>query len=170
MRGPDKKPRKKREGDPIKHGHARRSGASPEWKTWVGIIKRCTDPSEKCYPRYGGAGVTVCDEWLSSFTTFFAHIGTKPSSKHSIDRIDNNRGYEPGNVRWATATEQNRNRRNVKLIDYEGKKLTTKEYCNAVGLSYHTVKYRRDVLKWGFEESLSGNDARKNKRVIQNCS
>lgn len=72
---------------------------------------RCKYPNRKDYKWYGGRGITVCAEWIDNFAAFFACVGKRPSPSHSIDRIDVNGNYEPGNVRWATPTEQVRNRR-----------------------------------------------------------
>lgn len=86
---------------------------TPEYRAWISMRKRC-DPtsSNKKYVRlYSGRGITVCAEWEASFAPFFAHIGRRPTEGHSVDRIENNEGYRPGNVRWATLSEQNLNRR-----------------------------------------------------------
>ena len=85
-----------------------------EYRVWRAMIDRCHYPSNKAYPRYGGRGIFVCDKWRNSFENFFADMGKRPSDGHSIDRIKNDIGYEPGNCRWATATEQARNRRKEK--------------------------------------------------------
>lgn len=99
----------------IKHGYARGSGkVAPEYRIWVGIITRCTNPKATSYPRYGGQGVTICDAWRNDFTVFYAELGPRPTPQHSIDRIDGHRGYESGNCRWATPKEQTANRRRRK--------------------------------------------------------
>lgn len=96
-----------------KHGQCRKRAkiVTKEYRAWTHMIGRCHTPTDRAYARYGGRGITVCDEWRSSFQAFFDHVGKAPSSRHTIDRVDNSGGYMPGNVRWATYSEQNRNRR-----------------------------------------------------------
>jgi hypothetical protein len=93
----------------IIHGHRRRGYQSPEYYSWAAMRNRCNNPSRPNYPDYGGRGVTVCERW-NDFAAFLADMGPRPEG-HSIDRIDNNENYEPGNCRWATPTEQSHNQR-----------------------------------------------------------
>lgn len=93
-----------------KHGMS----TSPEYNIWRHIIRRCYSPTATAYPRYGAKGVRVCDKWRAGFVNFYNDMGPRPSPKHSIDRIENSKGYEPGNCRWATRKEQSINRSNVK--------------------------------------------------------
>lgn len=81
----------------------------PLYHTWMGMKQRCANPKHGKYPRYGGRGITVCERWMT-FSNFLADMGERPEGK-TLDRIDNERGYEPGNVRWATPKEQMANRR-----------------------------------------------------------
>lgn len=82
----------------------------PEYRVWHCMKNRCLNPRAHNFAYYGGRGVTVCERWLK-FENFFSDMGPRPSRRHSIDRIDNSRGYEPGNCRWATMKEQCANRR-----------------------------------------------------------
>src|SRR6267142_1209596 len=93
-----------------KHGEA---GRSKEYRAWRGMIWRC----EASYPNYGGRGIKVCAEWRHDFPAFLAHAGRAPSSLHSVDRIDNDGDYAPGNIRWATRKEQRANQRGMAGVD-----------------------------------------------------
>ncbi len=86
----------------------------PEYKTWAGMKLRCTYPATNGYHNYGGRGITICQRWLDSFEDFLADMGQKPTPEHTIDRIDVNGNYEPGNCRWATWPEQASENRRVK--------------------------------------------------------
>lgn len=99
-----------------KHGYRRRSTTSSEYATWAQMIQRCTNPNQYKYKEYGARGIKVCDRWIESFENFISDMGNKPLPKklYSIDRINNNGDYEPNNCRWATSSQQNKNRRHFK--------------------------------------------------------
>jgi len=85
--------------------------AMPEYNIWAGMLARCRNPNTARYESYGGRGITVCDAWQKDFAVFYRDMGPRPSIKHSIDRIDNDGNYEPGNCRWATPDVQALNKR-----------------------------------------------------------
>lgn len=118
-----------------RHGLCR----TPEYAIWTGIIQRCSNPNRDNYSRYGANGVSICAEWRESFEAFYRHVGPRPSAIHSIDRIDSTRGYEPGNVRWATKAEQNSNRRSNRRITAFGKTQTASEWSRELGIPFETI-------------------------------
>lgn len=98
------------------HLHARKGLKSPEYGIWESIKKRCLNPRDQAYSRYGGRGIRICDRWRDDFQAFLSDVGVRPTPEHSIDRIDNDGNYEPGNVRWATKSEQARNRNDEHIL------------------------------------------------------
>jgi hypothetical protein len=90
---------------------------TPEFRSWSSALSRCYNKNDGGYANYGGRGITVCEVWRRDFFAFYKYIGSRPSPKHSLDRINVNKGYEPGNVRWATIGEQMRNRRMRRSVE-----------------------------------------------------
>ncbi len=137
-------------------GKARRTHGqtgTAEYRAWNQMLQRCTNPKIRNYADYGGRGITVCQEWIESFAAFFAHIGPKPSPKHSLDRIDNSKGYAPGNVRWATDRQQRDNNRHQRKFVYEGETLSMTEIAKRSGVKYVTLRYRLIVAGQTVEEA-----------------
>jgi hypothetical protein len=122
----------------FKHGHAARKTYT--YTVWRFMRARCEKPDRPEYRNYGGRGIKVCDRW-QSFENFLADMGEKPRGL-SLDRIDNNGHYEPGNCRWATTAEQNRNRRNNVFYEMAGEKRTAKEWCEVFKVPYRCVRTR----------------------------
>jgi hypothetical protein len=133
---------KKRSKD-VKKRNRHGMSTSSEYKIWSGMVQRCTNPNVGCFHRYGERGITICQEWRNSFTKFYAHIGPRPSAEHSIDRIDNNLGYEPGNVRWATKQIQCINRNDIRLETINGITQSLSQWEECIGISRFTLYDRR---------------------------
>lgn len=121
---------------------------SPEYNSWRGMRERCGNTSNKHYAQYGGSGIVVCERW-SKFEAFLADMGAKPSPKHSIDRIDNTKGYSPENCRWATNTQQAKNRRTTVRIACLGGMCLKDAVKHAGVVSEPTVRLR---LRKGWSE------------------
>lgn len=128
-----------------KHGCARAGKLTPEFRTWVAMRERCTSQSHSAYPQYGGAGVRVCERW-SEFQNFLSDMGPKPSPKHSIDRIDNTKGYSPENCRWATRIQQNNNTQRNRMVTFQGVTKTMAEWARELGVNYYALRGRLNRL------------------------
>jgi hypothetical protein len=113
---------------------------TPANVTWVGMRARCNNPTTRHYDRYGGRGIKVCDRW-QTFKNFLADMGERPPGK-SLDRIDNDGDYEPGNCRWATRIEQRRNRGDVKKVTLNGITLPMIDWAERLGITWSTVLAR----------------------------
>ncbi len=127
---------------------------TPEYRAWQQMRLRCLDPKHAAYPGYGGRGITVCERWKDSPTTFLADMGPKPSSAHELDRIDNDGNYEPGNCRWVLRKENDRNRRSNRWLTIEGERRTLAEWCERRGLPRDTVRKRLEA-GWTAEKALA---------------
>ena len=135
------------------HGHTRRVNGkhqfSKEYRAWVAMKNRCLNPNQKRYADYGARGITICNRWLSGdgqrsgFECFLADLGAHPGNGYSLDRIKNDRGYEPGNARWATHIEQARNTRKTRLVEINGERMSFAEAVERFGrVSCHTAAQR----------------------------
>lgn len=126
----------------------------PFYKIWVGMKSRCNNPNDRAYQWYGARGISVCPRWAESFHAFAEDMGPRPSSKHSIERIDNNGNYCPENCKWATQTEQCRNTRANVKISFGDQTKTQVEWTEILNASESTICQR---LKhgWSAEKSVS---------------
>ncbi len=125
------------------HGHGSPGKNSGTYKCWINMNRRCKDPKTPKYPDYGGRGIIVCERWRHCFPAFLADMGERPSVKHSLDRIDVNSNYEPGNCRWATNGEQQNNRRTTVRFTVNGVTRTRAEWSRITGINRATLKGRQ---------------------------
>lgn len=146
-------------------GHSKHGmNKSPEHRAWVHMRQRCGNPNKREYKHYGGRGITVCERWLNSFETFLADVGMKPSPAHSLDRIDVNGHYEPGNVRWATQQQQAENTRAARLVTLDGKTQTISAWEREMGLSRGMVR-GREARGWSIANAIKTPSVPGQKRV-----
>lgn len=139
-------------GESTTHGMTK----TPEYRSWIHMRERCYCSKDKDYKNYGGRGIKVCDRWLNSFENFFADMGLRPSGKHTLDRYPNKNGdYEPGNCRWATQKQQQNNRTNNRMIEYNGSILTLSQWSEKLGIKGTTISERLNIRGWTIEEALT---------------
>lgn len=124
-----------------------------EWHIWSGIRRRCLDPKDKAFDRYGGRGITVCPEWAASFEAFLRDMGARPSKRHTIERRNNNEGYGKANCYWATWEQQNRNRRTVLVDPASGRPLI--EIAQERGLNWPIVRERISKRGWTIDRAMA---------------
>ena len=130
------------------------------YKKWCSMKSRCNYPSSKCYPRYGGKGIKICDEWENSFESFYKWaMETGYKDGLTIDRIDNSKGYSPDNCRWATHAEQCRNYSRNRFITYQGRTQCMSDWADEYGINRCTLA-QRIKLGWSLERAFQKQDGR----------
>jgi hypothetical protein len=134
-----------------------------EYTIWQGMKARCFNTKTRPFAAYGARGITVCERWRNSFEAFFADMGSRPSPAHSLDRIDNDGNYEPGNCRWATQKQQTRNRRNNLLVTVDGVTRCASEWSERLGVDRNTV---RDRIKRGWLPDVAVTKPSRTRRRI----
>ncbi len=140
----------------VKHGNARGTGWTTEYRIRSMMLQRCLNPNNPAFKDYGGRGITVCERWRNSFEAFLSDVGRRPSPKHSLDRYpDKDGNYEPGNVRWATAKQQMRNVRSNMLLTMDGETHPASEWAEIYGMNYYALLYRLKKRKMPLSEALS---------------
>lgn len=125
----------------------------PEYHAWSSMIQRCRNSKHPQYKNYGGRGIVVHPDFLD-FKVFIGHIGWKPTTKHTLDRIDVDGNYEPGNIRWLTQKEQTNNMRKNVLITHNNITKTKSEWADELGIKYSTLDLRLR-RGWSIEEALT---------------
>jgi hypothetical protein len=154
------------------HGESTRGKVTPEYRTWRGMIGRCETPSFSHFPAYGGAGIKVCAGW-HDYQAFVRDMGPKPSPKHSIDRVDNAKGYDCGkcadcsargatlNCRWATHLEQVNNRRVTAMVEHKGQRVPLAQLARQLDVDYWAFRKR---LKDGLSVEAAAQGAAQRER------
>lgn len=128
-----------------------------EHDIWVQMRRRCSNPADSRYFRYGARGISVCPEWSASFEAFYADMGPRPSADHSLDRIDNDGPYAPWNCRWALPPVQQNNRRDNRRVTYKGETKALGEWAKSLpfGISLNTLYYRIYKKNWSVERAFT---------------
>jgi hypothetical protein len=125
-----------------------------EYHAWQQMFVRCYNPKAKSFRDYGARGISVCERWTASFEAFLEDMGPRPSSQHSLERVDNNQGYSPDNCQWSTHKEQGRNRRSNHMITHAGITQCITDWAISAGMSVQVLKSRLNQ-GWSMEEALT---------------
>lgn len=124
------------------------------------MIERCCDENNGSFHRYGGRGIRVCAQWLASYDSFLADMGPRPSPEHSLDRINNNGNYEPGNCRWATRHQQNRNRSDNIVLELDGRRKILADWARGLGITKQALRFRLSSSDWTYRDALTISERR----------
>ena len=138
---------------PVTHGHTKGGKVSRAYNSWASMINRCGTPSNKYFCNYGARGIKVCDRWRESFAAFLEDMG-EPGDDMTIERVDNNGNYEKDNCRWATRKEQNRNKRNNRMLTYQGRTQCVADWAEELALRPRTI-WSRLRIGWTVDRALS---------------
>lgn len=128
---------------------------SPEFHIWAAIKQRCHNEKCKAYKHYGGRGIKMCDEWFNSFERFYEDMGPRPNENLTVDRKDNNGNYCKENCQWVNMKVQQNNRRNNRVIEFNGKSQTLQEWSDELQIGKSTLRVRLDKYKWSIEKTLT---------------
>lgn len=128
---------------------------TPEYETWVRMIQRCHNSHNPGYKWYGARGIAVTDAWRASFNQFLRDMGPRPAPQYSIERVDNEKGYQPDNCIWADPRTQANNQRKNRLITWNGKTQTLAEWSRQTGLSISAIHKRLTYFGWSVDEALT---------------
>lgn len=134
----------------FKHGLAH----SPEYSNWRSMLCRCYVPKKKEFRSYGGRGIGVCDRWRYSFENFYSDMGSRPSPKHQLDRIDVDGNYEPRNCRWVLPKVNARNKRHTMYVTHQNQSKPLAEWCELLNIPRDTVQHRIKI-GWAVERAFS---------------
>ena len=142
-----------------KHGHSR----TRVYRTWQNMIQRCLNPLNKSYADYGGRGITICQRWLT-FDNFLEDLGENPTNQ-TLDRIDNNKGYDKSNCKWSTPKQQSHNRRDNCLVTHNSRTQCLATWAEEVGISRAVIQYRLN-RGWCIKRAIEQRPRKYKKKVI----
>lgn len=134
------------------------------YRVWIDMRRRCQDNTRPEYDRYGGRGISVCDRWNNSFEAFLEDMG-EPEKGLTIERIDNDGDYEPGNCKWATVAEQNRNKRDKSQFEFRGKVKSLTEWAESLGIERSILSGRIQRYGWTVERAFTTPVVERSKRI-----
>lgn len=138
-----------------RHGDGKKGQENPVYRTWLSIRQRCENPNDGAFRYYGARGIKMHPAWVADYKQFLKDMGQRPSPAHSIDRIDVNGDYEPDNCRWATKSEQMRNRTCNRMVEFRGRVMPLIEAVELAGANYATAHNRIVYKGWSVEDALS---------------
>ena len=137
------------------------SKKSPEYRAWHHMKMRCLNPKDSYFHCYGGRGITVCDEWLQSFSQFLLDMGHRPSARHSLERVNNDDGYRPSNCVWALPKDQSRNRRVNRWLTHNGETVLLVDWALRLRIR-PSVICTRLARGWSIDRTLSSPKCERN--------
>lgn len=137
----------------LKHGHSADYIMSKTYVAWTAMRQRCNNPKHTAYKYYGGRGISICKRWRK-FENFLADMGEVPKH-HTLDRVDNSKGYTKSNCRWATRKTQSSNIRSNRRLTYKRQTKTMAEWSEVLNIPYYTLSYRLNRRKWSVEEAFT---------------
>lgn len=135
-----------------RHGEGSNGKETPEYRCWANMLSRCNNTNHRLFKNYGARGIKVCKRW-HTYENFLEDMGRRPSSKHSIDRERVNGDYKKSNCRWSISTEQNRNKRNTRMITHDGRTEALAYWIEHTGIA-HVTFYRRVAKGMSASEAL----------------
>ena len=146
------------------HGHRRGKVVSPEYQSWKSMKSRCFDNKHKNWDCYGGRGISICPEW-HDFSVFLKDMGSRPTLKHSLGRLNNDDNYSPSNCAWQTPAEQKRAVSYNRIVSFDGKSMILKDAADECGVDYSTL-HSRLSSGWDVERALT-TPTRKYQKVVR---
>lgn len=141
------------------HGHTKLNAnglslTTPEYRTWQAMKSRCNTPGASAFKKYGAKGISVCQRWQESFEAFLEDMGPRPTTEHSIDRIDSRGNYEPSNCRWATRVEQANNVSSNRILECDGRSMTLAQWSRESGVDADVIALRIDRNSWDVKRAI----------------